>query len=265
MRLFFENRVVNWHEHVWLDNDGNLDEARLSELVAMAKATSMDVLVCSNPVMVPHCPPDLVRKCNDALAEATRRYPGLIRGLAFVNPGYRDEAVAEIRRCVFELGFVGVKLYNQYLISDPAARDVIWACEALGIPILEHSGKLNHGQESQPFISHGSHFAIAAAEHPHQVFLYAHIGGGGDWEWSIKAIAPYPNVFADISGSVCDQGIIEFAVSMLGADRLLFGTDMSYEASIGKLLGANIPYEDKVAILSGKRFQRYLERGLAKA
>ncbi|MDR1640600.1 MAG: amidohydrolase family protein [Clostridiales bacterium] len=260
MQIFAENRVVNWHEHVWLDQSGNLDQARLSELVTMAKATCMDALVCSNPVMVPECPPDLVRRHNDAVFEATQLHKGLIYGMAFVNPGYRLESEIEIKRCINELGFVGVKLYNQYLISDPAIRDVINLCESLDIPILEHSGKLNYQPETQPFISHGTHFALAAAEHPKQAFIYAHIGGGGDWEWSIKAIAPCPNIYADISGSVCDQGMIERAVSLLGADRLLFGTDMSYEAGIGKLLGADISEENKKTILCGKRFERYLER-----
>jgi predicted TIM-barrel fold metal-dependent hydrolase len=264
MRLFTENRVVNWHEHVWLDQSGNLDKARLSELVAMARVTHMDALACSNPVMAPECPPSLVRKHNDAVFEAMNLHPGLIYGMAFANPGYRRESVEEIKRCVNELGFVGVKLYNQYFISDPAVRDVIEICESLDIPILEHSGKLNFQPETQPFISDGTHFALAAAEHPNQVFIYAHIGGGGDWEWSIKAIAPFPNIYADISGSVCDQGMVERAVSLLGADRLLFGTDMSYEAGIGKLLGADIPEERKKTILCNKRFERYLERGASR-
>ncbi|MDR1061497.1 MAG: amidohydrolase family protein [Clostridiales bacterium] len=261
MRLFRENRVVNWHEHVWLGPDGGLDRDRLRELVAIAKATHMDALVCSNPVMVPDSPPELARRCNDAVAEAAALHPGFIMGMGFVNPGFHDEAIAEVDRCILELGFAGVKLYNQYFISDPAVRGVIRRCAQLGAPILEHAGKLTHMPQSQPFLSDGAHFAKAASENPDATFIYAHIGGGGDWEWSLKAIAPHGNVFADTSGGGCDEGMIERAVELLGAGRLLFGTDMSFEAGVGKLLAADISWEDKKTILCNPRFEKYLERG----
>lgn len=156
----------------------------------------------------------------------------------------------------------GIKLYNQYFISDPVVRPVIEKCIELDIPILSHAGKLNTVPNPQPTISDGTHFAEAARNYPEAVFVYGHIGGGGDWQWSLKAIADYPNVYADISGSVYDEGIIEQAVSYLGAGRLLFATDGSFSQGIGKLLGANISQEDKITILNNPAFARYLERGL---
>ncbi len=54
----------------------------------------------------------------------------------------------------------------------------------------------------------------------------AHITGGGDWDWSLKAIQDYPNVYTDMSGSVIDARVIEKTVAMLGANRVLFGTDL---------------------------------------
>lgn len=54
------------------------------------------------------------------------------------------------------------------------------------------------------------------------------------------------------------EEIIEEATSYLGSKRLLFGTDMSFSSSIGKMLGANISYKDKVEILNNKKFERYL-------
>ena len=178
-----------------------------------------------------------------------------------MNPGYSREAVAEIERCVNELGMIGIKLYNQYFISDPVLHPVIEKCIELGIPILEHAGKQMSLPVDQPFISDGTHFAKVAEKYPEAVIIMAHIGGGGDWQWSLKAIADCPNIYTDISGSVYDEGIIEQTVSYLGAERVLFGTDGSFSQGIGKILAANISEKDKIEILNNTRFSRYLERG----
>ena len=260
IELFRNHRVVNWHEHIWSNESGKRAPANFRHLMHMADVTHTDVLVCSNPFYVKGATPEQFIHCNNVLYESMCEYPGRIRGMCYVNPGYRREALAEIERCVLQLGFTGVKLYNQYHLCDPVLEDVIRQCIALDIPILCHAGKLNHCRETQPFISDGTHFARAAEKFPDAVFVYAHIGGGGDWQWSLKAIAPYPNVFADTSGSVCDEGILEESVRLLGADRLLFGSDMSYSANVGKILAARIPEEDKITILDNPRFHRYLER-----
>ena len=53
------------------------------------------------------------------------------------------------------------------------------------------------------------------------------------------------------SGSVIDEGIVDLAVKTLGADRLLFGCDMSFTAGVGKIRGANLSAQQRQKILSG--------------
>jgi predicted TIM-barrel fold metal-dependent hydrolase len=261
MKLFKENKVVNWHEHIWDDGSGKLNEELCDCFVEAARKAYMDVVVCSLPVSGGEPDPDTIKRKNDVIAQAMDRHPGFIKGLAFVNPGYSREAVAEIERCVNELGMIGIKLYNQYFISDPVLHPVIEKCIELDIPILEHAGKLRSLPNVQPFLSDGTHFAKLAEKYPDAVIIMAHIGGGGDWQWQLKAIADYPNIYTDISGSVYDEGIIEQTVHYLGAERVLFGTDGSFSQGIGKLLAANIPEKDKIEILNNTKFARYLERG----
>jgi predicted TIM-barrel fold metal-dependent hydrolase len=67
-------------------------------------------------------------------------------------------------------------------------------------------------------------------------------------------------VVVDMSGSVHDCPMIEEAVEILGADRILFGTDNGFSSCIGKILGADIPENHKKTILEGTRYLRFIER-----
>lgn len=262
MDLLKNNKVVNWHEHVWFKpGTKELNVEGCDRLVEEAELTHMDCLVCSNPISGGTPGPDDIRLCNEAVAQAMNRYPKMIKGMAFINPGYTKEAIYEIERCIKGLGMVGIKLYNHYFASDPVFRPVIEKCIELDIPMLFHAGKLMKGPNTQPCLSNGEHFAKAAKQYPEAVIIHAHIGGGGDWQWSLKAMTDSPNVFTDISGSVHDAEIIETTYKMMGADRMLFGTDMSFASSLGKILGADIPDRDKIKILNNPRFEKYLERG----
>lgn len=259
-KLFSENTVVNWHEHVWYNQEHKLNEALCDGLIADMQTFSNDKCVISLPVLQQKVTPEEFRHANDTCALALKKYPKQLRGFAFVNPGYAKEANAEIERCVKEYGMIGVKLYYQYFISDPACYQMIEKCIDLNIPILMHASKLNYHPWEQPFVSNGPHFAEIAKRYPEAKIIMAHIGGGGDWEWSLKAIAESPSILMDVSGSVCEDQIIERSVREIGAKRMLFGTDGSFSACVGKMLGANISREDKLEILNNTALAPYLNR-----
>jgi predicted TIM-barrel fold metal-dependent hydrolase len=74
---------------------------------------------------------------------------------------------------------------------------------------------------------------------------------GQDWEASIRAIKGCPNVYADLSGSGCSRGCIEFAVRELGAERCVFGTDGSIAPCVAAITCAEIGDDERELILSG--------------
>jgi predicted TIM-barrel fold metal-dependent hydrolase len=92
---------------------------------------------------------------------------------------------------------------------------------------------------------------------PNADLILAHIGGGGDWAFSLKAVRPHPNIYVDLSGSVHDAGMVEAAYAAVGADRLLFGTDGSMCEGVGKLQGAEMPAAEKASVWGGN-LQRLL-------
>ncbi|MGD9498521.1 MAG: amidohydrolase family protein, partial [Armatimonadota bacterium] len=105
--------------------------------------------------------------------------------------------------------------------------------------------------------------AELANRYPEAMIICGHVGGGGDWEWTIQALRAAPTAFLDSSGSVVDEGMIEMAVQVLGAERLLFGCDMSMTAGVGKIRGAQISDEQRRAILGGNMERILARRGRA--
>ena len=231
------------------------------KLIEAADKLGIDKLCCSIPITTLTATPDEVRRCNDDVLDAMKQYPDRILGYCFVNPGYYREAVVEMKRCIVGHGMIGVKLYNQYFYSEPVVYPVVEQAIEMKIPILGHAGHPTApaNRARQPRISDGTHFAQLAAEYPEAILIEGHIGGGGDWEWSIKAIRRSPNVYLDTSGSVVDEGMIEMAVRELGAERLLFGTDMTMEGGVGKILGADLTDAQREMIFY-KNMSAILER-----
>jgi predicted TIM-barrel fold metal-dependent hydrolase len=244
------NKVIDCHGHLahrshatWEEDDRNL--------IAAADRLGIDQLCCS--ILTPRrsATAEGFRECNRWVADGMQRFPGRILGYCYVNPGCGRAALDEVRRCVEQRGFIGVKLYNEYTCTDPVVFPVVELAIELGVPILHHAGHAHYVMEDQPRISDGGHFAELARRYPEAKLICAHICGGGDWEWTIKALRPAPSVFLDTSGSVTDEGVVEMAARVLGVDRLVFGCDMSMTASVGRMRGANLSAPDKARILGG--------------
>jgi predicted TIM-barrel fold metal-dependent hydrolase len=242
--------VIDCHAHLhhhsrksWEDDD--------RRLIEVADRLGIDQLCCS--ILTPKRPatPEGFRECNAWVAEAIRRYPGRILGYGYVNPGHQRESLTEICRCVEECGFIGIKLYNEHRATDPVVFPVVELAIDLRVPILHHAGHLHYVLESQPNISDGGHLAELARRYPEAMLICAHVCGGGDWEWTIKALRHSPSVYLDTSGSVIDDGVVEMAVQVLGVDRLLFGCDMSMTAGVGRIRSAELSAADRARILSG--------------
>jgi predicted TIM-barrel fold metal-dependent hydrolase len=255
-----EPRVIDCHAHLHHHSRKSW-EADDRALIEVADRLGIDQLCCS--ILTPRRPATLegFRECNTWLAEATRRFPGRVLGYCYVNPGFQRPALEEVRRCVEERGFIGVKLYNEYRCTDPVVFPIVELAIELRVPILHHAGHLHYFLEDQPHISDGGHLAELARRYPEAMLICAHVCGGGDWEWTIKALRGASSVYLDLSGSVTDDGVVELAAQALGVGRLLFGCDMSMAAGIGRIRGAEIGEAEKDRILGGNMREILRRRG----
>lgn len=259
-RIPQEYHAIDMHNHVWLSGPAlekssgaeGLDTAYCDGVIANADRYGIEKLAVSCPITLPDVTPEKMRYVNDAVLEAVRRYPDRLFGFCFVDAAFATESVAEIERCA-AAGMKGIKLYHQHTLDDEIQRPVMECAARLGLPVLMHSGKVRDMQnfQSQKNISHAEHFLNALEKFPETIFIHAHIGGGGDWEWTLRVLSGLrnPRYFIDISGSVCDAEIVRRTIDGVGLESVLFATDMSFAESTAKVLNSG---------LSGTELQKIL-------
>lgn len=245
---------IDMHCHV-RDRATEADERASSEqLITAGGMLGITEYWCSAPITGGVMADiEQIRRGNDGVLRAVQRYADRIRGMCFVIPGHYQVALDEINRCL-DAGMIGIKLYNQYTIDDPAVYPVIELAIERGVPILEHAGFMEAREhlDLQPLISNGRHFAAINKRYPEAMLIHAHIGGGGDWEQSIRWMRDTSEqLYCDVSGSNLDDGQVEQAVEDLGSDCVLFGTDGTMCGSVAKIIDATISDETKRAIFHG--------------
>ena len=186
----------------------------------------------SSPTYFPS-PADVTRG-NDAMLALCDREPDRVRMFVTVNPNHTNHALAEIERCAAR-GAIGVKLLASRRADDPLLDPIADAAAERGFPILHHVWQHRRREWPSQEISDGADLARLACRHPNATFILAHIGGGGDYMHTFSAVVDCPNIFPDLSGSGVDRGMLDEAVSALGAGRLLWGCDLTMCTGLAKL------------------------------
>ena len=190
--------------------------------------------------------PEQVRKNNDIVIKAMKQYPDRYIGFFTLNPGYPKESLEEIKRCL-DQGMVGYKGYTQVKVNDPLYYPIIEKLIELKMIVFMHTFcqlgmagyrmKYDIGTFENTTIPED--MIEAAKRYPEAMFQFAHIAGGGDWEYECKMLKECPNIYVDTSGSNNEENVIDFAIRHLGEDRIFFGTDNCYHHGVGKVLASN--------------------------
>lgn len=233
--------LIDVHAHFYHDRTPRADwrERNASRLRAGEKigitvhvASILGTWGRTSPTYFPS-PADLVYG-NSALLGLQREHATSIRGYVTINPNYTAHALGEIGRCL-DAGMIGIKLAASRRADDRLLDPVCTLAAERGVPVLHHIWQHRRrdwpGQEA----SDASELVALARRHPKVAFLLAHIGGGGDWEHSLAAVREVPNVYVDLSGSGVDGGMLEACVAAVGAERLLWGADLTLDTGWAKL------------------------------
>ena len=196
--------------------------------------------------------PEEVRKNNDIIIDAVKKYPDRFIGFFTLNPLFKKESMEEIKRCV-DHGLIGFKGYTQAKINDPVFYPVIEKLIELRMIVYMHTFtqlgmggyRMKYDVGRFPGTTLAEDMVEAAGKYPEAVFHFAHIGGGGDWEYQCKMLKQCPNIYVDTGGSNNEENMVDFAISHLGEDRIFFGTDGAYIHGVGRMLASNATEDQK--------------------
>jgi predicted TIM-barrel fold metal-dependent hydrolase len=164
---------------------------------------------------------------HDMIAALGREHPGRIFGMASLNP-HQDHGAyrAELERAVRDLGFVGVKAHALGHAINPRSKDarmIFQTAADLGIPVMVHTG---HGV---PFAEPVMWLPLAR-EFADTTVILGHAGAPMFTGPAIVAGEVASNIVLETSW--CSPHDIGRAIKALGAERVLFGSDLHFNPGV---------------------------------
>lgn len=178
---------------------------------------------------------------NDQVAALVNEAPDRLRGVASVDLHRPMEGIAELRRCVKELGFIAVRQLPWLWDLPPDDRryyPLYAECCELGIPFctqVGHAGPLAPSEPGRP-IPYLDHVAL---EFPELVIVGGHVG----YPWTDEMVAmarKYPNVYIDTSAyklSRLPEALTTYMHSRSGQKKVLFGSNWPMVSPADSLKG----------------------------
>lgn len=237
---------------IGIDAHTHLDSGRFDpDVFRRGEQLGIDLFLCSNiGDFIAHPGLDEVREMNRTLVRELRRHPEHLRGYCYVNPRYGRDSLDDLRRNIEDEGMIGIKLWIATLADDPLCDPILEYAADRRLIVLAHAWRKTVGRF--PYESTAEHIAAAARRHPGTRFLMAHLGGQA--ESAINTVRDVPNVAVDTSGTIIGTGEVAMAVRRLGADRVVFGSDLHHvdlAANVGKVLGAGLDADVSDRIFGG--------------
>jgi predicted TIM-barrel fold metal-dependent hydrolase len=173
--------------------------------------------------------PQGVLVSNDEVAGWARAHPDRFAGLAAVDLARPMAAVRELRRCVGELGFKGLRVIPWLWEAPPTDRryyPLFAACVELGVPFctqVGHTGPLRPSETGRPI----PYIDQVAIDFPELVIVAGHIGY--PWTEEMVAVArKHERVFIDTSAYTVRRyppELVRYLRSGGGRRKVLFGTN----------------------------------------
>ena len=181
-----------------------------------------------------------LRRINDETYWLMQHYPGYVTGFCYLNPVLGERAVSrEVERCVAR-GFRGIKLEIANNARDACMRPVMVAAEKHGLVVLQHAWSMTKIRQ-RSFHTDPEDVATLARRYPRVRIIMAHLTGCG--VRGVLAVKDCSNVVVDTSGAAPEAGLVEYAVAQLGAERVLYGSDVpirDFGVALARITGTQL-------------------------
>lgn len=246
--------VLDCHGHIGTHPDFPAHCAAPAEMVAVMDLLHIERLaVTSTLACYNDCP-----RGNAEVAEVLKQYPDRFWGYITVNPNPPGQALNELQKWAAFHNPPLIKFHpslHKYPVHGSHYRPAWDYANQTGAVVLVHTW--DSDPNCGPLL-----FAPIARQYPKARILLGH--SGVTWRGYLQAMESAEsaeNLFLELSGSQRHRLILERAVQRVGAERILFGSDLPFlEASmtLAHVLTAGISDAAKEMILRSN-FLRLME------
>lgn len=185
---------------------------------------------------------------NETSLAARRKYGERIEAYATCNPNYPEDLEKVVGIYHERHKFIGIKPYwpqHKYDLLGDKYNEWFEYGNKNRLIMLVHSGTKEIAQKVEKL----------SEMYGNMTFLLAHSGASYEVaDYNIEVVKKRDNVFLEITLTSMTNGIIEYMVDEVGADRVLFGTDLPMRDPAPQLAWvayARISADDKKKILGG--------------
>jgi predicted TIM-barrel fold metal-dependent hydrolase len=199
---------------------------------------------------------DWAARINDDLARVVNAYPGRFIGFGSLGLADPRRTIAEVDRCVTELGFRGFQLFSNVASIDPTrVRPVLRRIAQLGVPVHLHPTLPRHGGLTGASLMLGFAFPVDSSlavirliddglfdETPDLALIVSHAGGVLPYLMdrlgvyteashlttrSTTLASPFGDYMRGLYvDTVCySPAALQCCHAALGASRMIYGTD----------------------------------------
>ncbi|MBI4288524.1 MAG: amidohydrolase [Chloroflexi bacterium] len=203
--------------------------ATAEDLVASMDLEGIDVSVALNFGWADHA---LCVETNNYILESIARYPKRIVGFCAVQPAAGDKAIYEMERCaragVRGIGEMRSDEQGFHLGDEAVMGPVVHAAKRLGLILLLHSSEpVGHEYKGKGKVTPEQLYSFAKA-FAEATVVYAHWGGGLPFYALMPEVAlALQHTYFDTAASplLYRPQIFKHVVEIIGADKVLFGSD----------------------------------------
>lgn len=242
--------IIDMHTHIW----GGCYKEHTYALLKACEQYGIDKLYVSG-IHRQYPDTEEIEEHNSDVYRFMKQEPGMVEGYCYINPRNAD-SLEVLKRGIEDYGMSGMKLWIANYCDDPLVFPLVEQCMEYNVPILIHSFHKAVNQLADETV--GTHVANLAKRYPQSKLIMAHLGGNG--YHGIKAIRDCPNVWVDISGSLFRRDEVDYTKKQIGADRILFGSDMpgcTYLLNYGQIEEADLTPGEREQIYSGNTLRLF--------